>query len=45
MFITYRAPARGVYQFTFVISQFGTSEMRVNLMKDGEVQIGAIADG
>lgn len=42
---TFRAPVSGVYSFTFVIAQRHNYELRTNLVVDGKVTIGAIAEG
>ena len=40
-----RAPVSGVYSFTFVVAQRHGYEIRVNLIADGKVIAGAVAEG
>lgn len=41
----FRAPVSGVYSFTFVVAQRHRYEIRLNLVVDGKVVVGAIAEG
>ena len=38
-------PFTGVYQFTFVVAQRHAQTIRANLLKNGEIVVGAIAEG
>ena len=44
-FSCFRAPTCGVFSFTFVVAQRHRNEIRLNLVVDGKVVLGTIAEG